>query len=136
MFSLAKPQRICQLWGYKDNPCTPCTQELADSMLGNIRTLHQRSEQFQRILYAEFTFDKWSTKLKKWWTLDFSDFVKALKVNLSLAQKDELLQLFEKYRTELAELDNQIQKTDQEIDQRVYKLYDLTPEEISTVQKV
>lgn len=84
---------------------------------------------------AEFSIEKWSAKLNKWWTLDFSNFVKALKVNLTLAQKDELLQLFEKYKNECAELDTQIQKTDHEIDQLVYKLYGLTTDEIATVEE-
>lgn len=84
---------------------------------------------------AEFSIEKWSAKLNKWWTLDFSNFVKALKVNLTLAQKDELLQLFEKYKNECAELDTQIQKTDHEIDQLIYKLYGLTTDEIATVEE-
>lgn len=54
--------------------------------------------------------------------------------DLSLAQKDDLPSLFEKYRTELQQLDAQIQQTDHEIDLIVYKLYDLTPEEIAIAE--
>lgn len=109
--------------------------KLTDKMLDNTNVLHKKSEHFQDILHTEFTFDKWSAKLKKWWTLDFAEFVKALKVNLSLAQRDELLQLFEKYRLELSGLDSEITETEREIDQLVYKLYGLTNEEISIVEQ-
>jgi type I restriction-modification system DNA methylase subunit len=109
-------------------------QKLTDKMLDNTSALHKKSEQFQDILRTEFIFDKWATKLKKWWRLDFAEFVKALKVNLSLAQRDELLQLFEKYRLELSSLDSEITETEREIDQLVYRLYGLTPEEIAIVE--
>ncbi|MEX0668191.1 MAG: hypothetical protein WD061_00430 [Candidatus Saccharimonadales bacterium] len=53
--------------------------------------------------------------LNKWWKLEFADFVKALGVNLSLQQKDELLSLFEKYKKECQDLDSLIDKTNDEI---------------------
>lgn len=109
--------------------------QLTDSMLKVCADEQTLETHFKNLIQSEFNIEKWSTKLNKWWTLDFSDFVKALKVNLTLTQKDELLQLFDKYRIELAELDNQIQKTDQQIDELVYKLYNLTPDEIAIVEK-
>lgn len=108
--------------------------ELSQRMTNSQSALATKNSNFKKVIGAEFSIEKWSTKLNKWWTLDFSNFVKALKVNLTLAQKDELLQLFEKYRKECADLDAQIQKTDAEIDQIVYKLYNLTPDEIATVE--
>jgi hypothetical protein len=117
-----------------DSSSKKLLQELTDRMLDNTNALHKKSGQFQNILHTEFTFDKWSTKLKKWWTLEFTDFVKALKVDLSLTQRDELLQLFEKYRAELSTIDDEIQKTDYEIDQLVYQLYGLSNDEIALVE--
>lgn len=108
--------------------------KLHDKIVADKDNLKDSSYKLQRIIEAEFNLEKWPTKLNKWWTLDFADFVKALKVKISLQQKDELLQLFEKYRKECADLDAQIQKTDHEIDQLVYKLYGLTNEEIQTVE--
>lgn len=98
--------------------------------------LNKQADQFSQLIMHEYSIEKWPTKLNKWWTLDFANFVKALKFNLSLAQKDDLFQLFEKYRTECAALDSEIQKTDHEIDQLVYKLYGLTPGEIALVERV
>lgn len=109
-------------------------QKLAAATLDTIAALQNKSNSFKKLVSSEFGIAKWPTKLNRWWMLDFTDFVKALKVKLSLQQKDELLQLFEKYRAECADLDAQIQKTDHEIDQLVYKLYNLTPEEIATVE--
>lgn len=94
----------------------------------------EQSNKFSRLITSEYRTEKWSGKLNKWWTLDFADFVKALKVKLTLSQKDELLGLFEKYRTELSRLDTEIQRTEAEIDQLVYKLYDLTDEDIQIIE--
>ena len=66
--------------------------------------------------------------------MDYADFTNGLKTNISIAQKDELLQLFNKYKTGLESLDKELQKTDDEINRLVYKLYDLTPEEMVTVE--
>lgn len=109
-----------------------------EKLTKKILSLYSKQDQvlsrIEKVILSEYRIEKWPTKLNKWWILDFADFVKSLKVNLSLAQKDELLQLFEKYRNECAEIDAQIQRTDQEINQLVYKLYSLTPEEIAIVE--
>lgn len=107
----------------------------ADIMLELSAELQNRDNAFKRIIASEFEIDKWSTKLRRWWTLDFTDFVKALKTNLSLVQKDELLSLFDKYRTELSQLDAEIQKTDNKIDQLVYKLYGLSADEVCVIEE-
>lgn len=105
---------------------------LTDQMIKLRKEFFDSEMRFKKLLFSEFEASKLPDK---WWTLDFTDFVKALKVKLSLQQKDELLQLFEKYRTECANLDDQIQETDHEIDQLVYKLYNLAPEEIAIVEQ-
>ena len=97
--------------------------------------LDNSSQRFQNLISSELKLEKWPTKLNKWWLLDFADFVSSLILKLSLQQKDELLSLIEKYRTECSELDFQIQQTDHEIDQLVYKLYELTNEEIAIVEQ-
>lgn len=109
-------------------------KKLSVAALNAVDVLRNKSNSFRKLISSEYGIEKWGAKLNRWWTLDFSDLMKALKVNLSLSQKDELFQLFEKYRTDLQHLDAQIQKTDQEIDNLVYKLYDLTPEEITTME--
>lgn len=108
---------------------------LTVKMIDYLEKLNDINQHFYKLLLSEFEIVIESTKLNNWWWLGFSDFIKILKVDLSLTQKDELLSLFEKYKSQCAEIDEKIQKTDQEIDQLVYKLYKLTPEEISIIEK-
>ena len=109
-------------------------EQLVDYVSEKISVLEMNSSRFKRLLINEFSLDSPSAKLNKWWGLNFTDFVSVLKVKLSLSQKDELIQLFEKYRADLQQIDAKIQKTSQEIDSLVYKLYNLTPEEIAIVE--
>ena len=51
----------------------------------------------------------------------------------SLVQQDEWEEYFDQYRQACLELSEQIKTTDNEIDQRVYDLYGLTPEERDVV---
>lgn len=107
---------------------------LHDSYRNKLNDLNEKKNNFQTLMQSEFGITKLPTKLNRWWNMDYADFINGLKTNISMAQKDELLQLFNKYKTELESLDNELQKTDDEINRLVYKLYDLTPEEIATVE--
>jgi hypothetical protein len=73
-----------------------------ESKLKNIR--------FQNLVSNEYDLRQWKFILNLWWKLHFDDFASRLRLKLSLHQNDELIQLFEKYQTELVELDNQIKK--------------------------
>lgn len=118
------------------NPAEQITLiQLSDSMLKVCADKQSLETHFKNLIQEEFNIEKWPIKLNEWWVFSFSDFVKTLKVNLTLTQKDELLQLFEKYKNKCTELDNKIQKTDQEIDGLVYKLYNLSPQEVAIVEK-
>lgn len=115
----------------------PKDKQLADfsaSMELLNKQLSKHSQQFDKLVANEFDIEKLPAKLSRWWTLDFADFVKYLKLKLSLQQKDELLQLFEKYCIDLQLLDSKIQKTDREINELVYDLYGLTSEDILIVE--
>ncbi|MEI7539259.1 MAG: TaqI-like C-terminal specificity domain-containing protein, partial [Candidatus Saccharibacteria bacterium] len=109
-------------------------ERLVEAMIEKTSILEMNSSRFKKLLINEFSLDSLSAKLNKWWVLDFTDFVSVLKVKLSLSQKDELLQLFDKYRAECIQIDSQIKQTDQDIDQLVYKLYDLSAEDINLIE--
>lgn len=100
------------------------------AQLTNTHKLITLSRQFEKIIQNEFN----KKVPSKWYFLDFDSFVSSLKLKLSLVQKDELLQLFDKYAPESQMLDSDIQRIDREIDQVVYRLYDLTPDEIAVVE--
>lgn len=88
------------------------------------RFLHRLSENFEGI--------KITTALQTFDQLDFKGFVAELKkqkIKLSLVQQDEWEDYFNQYRQACQELSEQIQTTDNEIDNKVFDLYGLTQEE-------
>jgi hypothetical protein len=88
-------------------------------------------------IQSNFTLDNPSNKLKEFYNYDFKTFLSELKkkkVTLTLKQQDEWEQYFNEYKTEINKLQHQINQTDKEIDQLVYKLYGLTEEEIKIVE--
>ena len=86
--------------------------------------------------------EKRSTKLEKWYELSFVDFIKELNKSIKtikgtpLTKKDEFewIDLFEENKQKALSLKAEIDKTDKEIDQMVYALYELTEEEIKIVE--
>jgi len=60
--------------------------------------------------------------------------LKKQKISLSLKQQDEWEEYFNEYKTECANLVNQIDTTDKEIDGMVYGLYGLTEEEVKIIE--
>ncbi|MCL2280569.1 hypothetical protein FWC31_01640 [Candidatus Saccharibacteria bacterium] len=69
-----------------------------------------------------------------WRSLNFADFVSTLKTKLTLAQKDDLLELWNKYQPRLATLAGEIKSLDHQIDTLVYKLHNLTADEIRIIE--
>ena len=112
--------------------------EKADKMLSLNRELQNLSQKFQRMLLRKFDLEKLSTKLQEWYLLDFSDFIKELKrlkVKLSLSQESEWEEYFLEEKSKAIAVDSEIKNTDKEIDSMVYKLYDLTDEEIKIIEE-
>jgi hypothetical protein len=75
--------------------------------------------------------------LVKFWKLEaaevFAHF-RANKLRLTISSEDEILARFDKAKDRLIALERQIAFTDALIDQIVYRLYGLTPEEIKAVE--
>ena len=112
--------------------------EKADKMLFLNKELQDLSQKFQRMLLRKFDLEKLSTKLQEWYLLDFSDFIKELKrlkVKLSLSQESEWEEYFLEEKSKAIAVDSEIKNTDKEIDSMVYKLYDLTDEEIKIIEE-
>lgn len=77
-------------------------------------------------------------KLKKFYTLEFKEFIDELKkqkVKLSPKEQMDLMSLFEEKKKELLALSQTIQKEEDEMDATVYQLYGLTEEEIHLVEE-
>lgn len=108
-----------------------------DTMLNLNKELQTNTLKFSKLLSSEFGLTELSKKLQDWYNLEFADVLKELKkqkIELSLTQKAEWLEFFETEKQKVNNIQNQIQATDKAIDQMVYDLYKLTPDEIEIVE--
>ena len=98
---------------------------------------------FLNYLQSQYNIEKINKKLQNWHELDFGEFIKELNKSIKkvdgakLSKMDEMewMEVFETKKAEVESLKDEIDKTDKEIDQMVYKLYDLTEEEIKIVEE-
>jgi type I restriction-modification system DNA methylase subunit len=111
--------------------------EKAETMLQKNKELQTIKTNFIKVLQSQYTTININTKLNNWNELSFKDFSKELekqKIKLTLSEKAELLQYFETEQTKANTIQQTITQTDKEIDTMVYKLYELTDEEIKIVE--
>jgi hypothetical protein len=110
-----------------------------DKMLTSTKSL----QEVKKVFLDELELEKIPKKLQNFEKLEFEEFAKeyakAKKIKFAdkLAErnfKNEWLAMFENDKKEVLELQNQINKTDKEIDNMVYKLYGLSEEEIRIVE--
>ena len=111
---------------------------LADTMQSLNTELQEKRSRFLRRLSENFDGIKITTVLQSFDELGYKGFVTELKkqkIKLTLVQQDEWEEYFNQYRQACQELSEQIAATDNEIDQRVFDLYGLTPEERVIITK-
>ncbi|PKP21472.1 MAG: restriction endonuclease subunit M [Bacteroidetes bacterium HGW-Bacteroidetes-20] len=110
----------------------------ADLMLSLHKELQEATQKFQRAIQRKFEIEELSTKLQNWYTITYKEFIAELgkkRIKLTLAQEAEWEEYFLQEQTKAMAIKNQIDTTDKEIDQMVYDLYELTPEEIVIIEK-
>ena len=119
-------------------------------IIDNVEKITEKSKKIQELTTIELTTStKFLSRLsnnlsvqitrniKQFHNLTFSDFfneLKKQKVALSLEEQDEWEGYFNKYKTELRYLKDEIEKTDNEINLMVYKVYGLTKEDINVIE--
>jgi hypothetical protein len=111
--------------------------EKTDLILSLTNELHEATLKFQSSIKRNLGLDNLSNKLQGWYILSYPEFIKELakkKIKLSLSDEAEWETYFTTEAKKAFDLKAQIDKTDKEIDQMVYKLYDLTDEEIKIVE--
>jgi type I restriction-modification system DNA methylase subunit len=111
--------------------------EKVESQMEKSASIHTKVNRFLNRIQSNLRAEKLSKKLESFHQYDFATFVSELKkkkIKLSLVQQDEWEDYFKAYKTEINNLQFEISKTDKEIDQLVYQLYDLTEEEIAIVE--
>ncbi len=125
--------------------------DLTEKMIEMNISFNFMNKNFLKYLKYQYSIEQVPRKLQNWHDLDFSDFIKelnkAIKANkgtcplgrttdkpLDKKEEFEWMEVFETKKAEAQSLKAEIDKTDKEIDQMVYKLYDLTEEEIQIVE--
>ncbi len=106
--------------------------KLADLQIQQVGQLQEKRTRFLHRLSENFEGIKITTALQTFDQLDFKGFVAELKkqkIKLTLVQQDEWEDYFNQHRQTCQELSAQIKATDNEIDNKVFDLYGLTPEE-------
>lgn len=80
-----------------------------------------------------------SRKLEDWWMLDFAAFRDEVKrffrAEIPVKERGEWESYLAKHAAEVKKLDAEIEKAEREIDAIVYRLFDLTPEEIVLLEQ-
>ena len=109
---------------------------LADIMLSKNKELQEIQKKFTKLLVSEFKLDKLSEKLENWYLLDWSEFAREVgkkKIVLSAVDEEKWLDRFERLQKEALAIKAVIDSTDKGIDLMVYRLYDLTFDEVKIV---
>lgn len=82
--------------------------------------------------------NKLSRKLEEWWTLDFAAFrdevKRVFRAEIPVKERGEWESYLEKNAAQVRKLDAEIEQAEREIDAIVYRLFDLTPDEIALLE--
>ena len=111
--------------------------EKAETMLQKNKELQTIKSNVVKLLQSQYSGININNKLSNWNELSFKDFCKELekqKIKLTISEKAELMQYFEAEQTKANTIQQTITQTDKEIDAMVYKLYELSDEEIAIVE--
>ena len=101
------------------------------------KKLQKKATKYIKRIKSNLEIRKISEKLQKFYNFDFKIFITELskqKVRISLKQQDEWEDYFDSYKKEINDLQYQINEIDKKIDKIVYKLYDLSKEEIKIIE--
>lgn len=100
--------------------------------------IQEQSSKLQSSIQRKFTIVDLPKKLQEWHQITFAGFIKELsklKIKLTLSEEAEWEEYFNTERKKVLDIKAEIESTDKEIDQMVYKLYELTEEEIRIVEE-
>ncbi len=110
----------------------------ANQMMELNKNLNESSKHALNFIETKYQPKKIPQKLQKFWQIGanpFIDELKKQKVNLTLKEEEELIQWYKEKQMLLNDLENQINQLDKNIDLEVYKLYDLSDEEVKIIEE-
>src|SRR3989344_172949 len=108
------------------------------SLIINNDRYYNLINKFMNRIKQNFNLEKIHRRIEDSYKLSFKEFfdeLKKLKIYLSIKQQDEWEDYFWDYKKELLNLKEDINKLDREIDQEVYKLYNITKEEQKIIEE-
>jgi len=109
----------------------------AELMLTLNKDLQLETQKFLRSIDRKFGLTDLPKKIQEWYLLSYAEFINELakkKIKLTLGEEAEWETFFITETKIALELKMQIEKTDKQIDQMVYQLYDLSEDEIKIVE--
>lgn len=110
--------------------------ERADKMLSLNKELHELTDKFLHRIQDNLKIQKLTRKLESFYDWDFKDFLDELKkqkILLPLFQQDEREPYFKESKEKILALKGEIERTDGEINEMIFDLYELSEEERSVV---
>lgn len=113
--------------------------EKANRMIELNKSLQEETQKAIELIELEYKPKKISQNLMSFYTLGLNPFIEELEkqgVKLSLTQKEDLISWYKTKSELLNKIKSEIDTLDRQIDQEVYKLYNLTPEEIQIIEGV
>ena len=112
--------------------------KLSEQMIYLHSKANELSSDFLQLLSANLGLQKTTKKLEKWYDLGVNEFFAEIakqNKNLELDKQSKWIKYFEEKKLEALEIQSKITKTDAEIDNLVYELYDLSDEEINIIEQ-
>jgi hypothetical protein len=108
-----------------------------DRMMELKKRIYKSEKDITDLLEGHFGVDKFTNKLKNWYSGHWRDFLAILskaKVGLNVSKELEWKNFFEEQKAIYLPIAQEIQIIENEIDVLVYTLYDLSPEEIKIIE--
>lgn len=115
--------------------------DLADKTIYLVESITNITTGLYTLIKAEFNLESTrNRKLDNFYELDAPTFSKELQKlikpqKLSLTGKSEWIEYFEKEKNKAIDLNHKIDEVNKQIDEHVYELYGLTPDEIKLVEQ-
>ncbi|MBT6688054.1 MAG: N-6 DNA methylase [Bacteroidetes bacterium] len=110
-----------------------------NTIISKTLEFQKRKSKFIELVKDNLAITIISKKTDAFYDFDFKSFLSELKkqkVTLSLSDQSEWKDFFESTKSEINQIQSEIEKTDKEIDQMVYELYSLSDEEIKIIETV
>jgi len=108
-------------------------------LIEQTKEMQNAKSQFEKLIKSRWNKINWNRKFENWFDLKFGDFTKELekqKIKLLFNDQADLMQFFEQEKNKINNLQLSILQNEKEVERKVYKLYNLSPEDIVLVEGI